>query len=581
LFKKHTFSHRHYLAIKLFLSVIFLSACHNDYSDDAEIDPVALEVSISSPLQPSELVSASYQYRDYGSPEGTSLYQWFLNDVGVSDQLSYLLPVDSEGKTLTFCVIPVPLHSPEKQGEQVCSSVVITGKYVAPYVEDLAIVGEITTGVELSGIYSFVDENNRQEGGSLLLWQVNNEDYSSEQSIILANDTEGNKLRFCVTPIAFSGENVQGEQVCTEENIIGAKAGEAPQVVNVNWDNFAKANTLLTLVYDYGDVDGDAEGISTYQWLLDGVEVSQLSQYTLPNDSSGKSLMLCVTPVALTGLPKVGEKVCQSKDVAGIFVTGELKLKETLLLDIKGYSVLGVTWVIQSPIFSPVRSTSETSFTIEGSYPEEEAYLLVAVDIELCITTEEEGEICLAISEFSTSDVIGGLPVELDTDNNVIKRVISPIDHVDLTIAGVTKRLHRPLTVTESILLNIQSNGAIPLHSSEEVDSGSGLAWGLYTWQNATDNCAARNMLLPVEGVNDTSDAFGLQQYYDLLASLYPQFPVAHVSSALGWSNSGTYHRTSSLNFGNYHYDYYMLLGSSSWIDDDTAEFASCIETLP
>jgi hypothetical protein len=88
-------------------------------------------------------------------------------------------------------------------------------------------------------------------------------------------------------------------------------------------------------------------------------------------------------------------------------------------------------------------------------------------------------------------------------------------------------------------------------------------------------------MSLPVEGVNDTSDAFGLQQYYDLLANLYPQFPVAHSSRALGWASSGTYSRTSSAFAVGVHRDFYLLLADLSWINDDVAEFSSCIETLP
>lgn len=167
--------------------------------------------------------------------------------------------------------------------------------------------------------------------------------YSVTQTVTLANIEEGKLLSFCVIPIAESGENMLGEQVCTPDILVAAKEGAAPVVANVGWNSFANPNAQLTLRYDYSDVDGDLEGESLYFWYLNNIEVSQSSQYNVPDDSAGKTLKVCITPVALTGLPKQGTEFCSSKEIAGIFVTGEFKLFETLSLDIKGYTVLGVT----------------------------------------------------------------------------------------------------------------------------------------------------------------------------------------------------------------------------------------------
>lgn len=561
--------------------MLFLSACHNDSDSITEIAPIALNVKINQPIQPGLQVTASYQYRDYGSAEGQSLYEWQLNNNLLATTLEFLLPSDSEGQTLMFCITPVPAADITKQGDKVCDSVTIEGEYTAPRAENVTISGEITTGVELSGSYDFIDEKGRAEGVSEFLWLLNAEPYAQTPMVVLAN-TEAEKLiSFCITPKAQSGENMTGEQVCTPELLVASKEGSAPIVENLAWDIFAKPNAQLTLIYNYSDADGDLEGESIYQWYLDGAEVGQSKQYNVPEDSAGKILKTCITPIALTGVPQQGNEFCFTKDIAGIFVTGELKLFETLSLEIKGYTVLGITWVIKHPDWAPVRSTSETSFTIIGESPTEEAFYLVAVDLELCMTSEEEGEMCLLVAEFPNEQVTGGLPTELDNNNNVIKRVISPVDYIDLTLSGVTKRLHRPLTVIESQLLNLASNGSIPLHSDFELEVAKSLSWALYTWQDATDFCVARNMVLPVEGVSDITDAFGLQQYYDFLVSQYPQFPTAHVSRLLGWANSGTYHRTSSLFDANRHRDYYLLLGDPSWIGDEIAEFASCLETLP
>ena len=586
--------------IVIFIQVILilsLTACHDHGKSDSpqiiedvvpddivppiidNIAPVANQVTIASLTQPNTVISASYTYFDEHDLEGTSLYSWLIDDIVSANSLSFILPSDSEGKDLTFCITPVAATGETTQGAEVCVELIITGKYTKPTIETLVLTNPITTGIQVSASYLFVDEKNRMEGNSLFSWKVNDSEFSTQTTITLPTTQQGNVLILCLTPIALSGENAIGDDTCSDEVTIAAKVGSVPSIDNLQWQTFAKAGNSLTASYDFVDDDGDIESNSTISWSIDNIEVSQMQDFTLPTDSTGKLLSLCVTPIAITGLPTTGTTLCTENDIADIVVTGELELYQTITLAIKGYSYNGVTWRILHPSYSPVRSTDNTSFTIAGFSSTEEANWLIGYDLEICIDTIEEGEICLLASEQATENISGGLPTELDTDNNITKRVIAPVSFIDLTISGVTKRLHRSFNVTESILANANRGGSVPLHDAQYIDVSTSIIWTLYNWPNAVDSCSNQSKTLPIEGETDSSEPFGLHQFYNQTAIDYSQYPGSYITRAMGWP--GIYYRSSSFQSAGNHYDYYLVTGNGSYIDDNTAEAAACMSTLP
>lgn len=447
-----------------------------------------------------------------------------------------------------------------------------------PTVESINITSPLTTGIDITASYTFVDDNNRVEGNSIYLWQVDAEDFSNELSINLPPWSEGKSLTFCVTPIAASGDNAQGEQFCSDSEVIGAKAGAAPSIENLSLVGFAKAGNELSYTYDFTDEDGDAEATSLVSWLVDDIEIATSTNATLPTDSKGKKLSLCVTPISTTGTPTQGEQSCIETDVADIVIAGELTLGKTITLDIKGYTYNGVTWRILDESYSEIRSTNDSAFVITGLTETESATFIVTNDIEVCIDTNEEGELCFSVAEQPNSLVTGGMPIELDENYNIIKRVISPINYIDLTIGDVTKRLHRPLTVTESILLNAMDSENNPLHTSVYNANSPKIDWALFDQATATSSCLGRGMVLPVQGFNDTSDPFGLQQFDAQIRVVYPQFSSSPVTRAMGWPD--VYVRSSSFRSTGTHYDFYLVTGSPDYIDDTVSEGVACLSTV-
>ncbi|MPY21254.1 hypothetical protein [Shewanella sp. YLB-07] len=543
--------------------------------------PEASGLTISSPLQPGQSVTASYLYSDAnGDIEASSLTQWLIDNLASGTGLSLTLPIDSEGKTLQLCVTPIAQTGSPKQGLQVCFSQNITGTYTAPTATILLISPTPVVGTLLTGSYLYNDANSRPEGASLLSWQVDGTEIATGSTVTLVVADEGKDISFCVTPLATYGQNATGDQVCTLAANINPKAGSAPSTTNLSWDTFVKPSTFLTVSYDFIDSDGDAEGVSLFSWKLDNVEVSQNISYTPLADSGGKSLSFCVTAVAVSGTPKIGSQACITTDIAAILLTGELKLNQTLTLDVKGYSETGVTWKSTNPADNAVRSTSNTSYTISRLPITQSAFRLVGYDVEVCVTTVEEGEICNLVSQYPVTSVTGGLPMTLDGSNQITSRAIASVDYIELTIATVTKRLHRPLSIIESVLLNA-AIPASPLHDGQDSEIGSNVLWGLYTWPNADALCTTRGMTLAVEGNTDVSNPFGLKQFYDAAEASYPEFASAHVGNALGWGVDNEYYWSSSDIGGGSHRDFYMVTGSPGSIADTTPEYAACLELVP
>ncbi|WP_175545895.1 hypothetical protein, partial [Moritella viscosa] len=100
------------------------------------------------------------------------------------------------------------------------------------------------------------------------------------------------------------------------------KAGDAPVASNINIDKLSPTvGELLTGTYDFTDIDGDLEGISTFKWYANNTEILGATglTYTLLNTEEGKTITFSVMPVASTGTPLTGtEQKSQETDRVGI-----------------------------------------------------------------------------------------------------------------------------------------------------------------------------------------------------------------------------------------------------------------------
>ncbi|MGD2160946.1 MAG: hypothetical protein PVG94_07190, partial [Gammaproteobacteria bacterium] len=161
--------------------------------------------------------------------------------------------------------------------------------------------GAAIVGDTLSGSYDYEDREGNDEGKSTFRWLRNGAPISGADSRIytLVAADSGQSITFEVTPVAELGGKT-GKAVTSSPIIVNS----APTASNITISGSpAFVGDTLTGNYAYTDVDGDAEGTSTYRWLRNGSPIPGATSpgYTLVAADSGQLITFEVTPVAVTG----------------------------------------------------------------------------------------------------------------------------------------------------------------------------------------------------------------------------------------------------------------------------------------
>jgi hypothetical protein len=109
----------------------------------------------------------------------------------------------------------------------------------------------------------------------------------------------GTTITFEVTPKALTG-TLTGTPVVSGGVLI---SNSAPTATALSISGTLLVGQVLTGHYTYGDVEGDAEGTSTFRWLRGGVAIDGATAltYTTVAADSGTTITFEVTPKALTG----------------------------------------------------------------------------------------------------------------------------------------------------------------------------------------------------------------------------------------------------------------------------------------
>jgi len=274
--------------------------------------PLASAVTISDinggqPLV-GDTLTASYVYSDVdGDAEGVSQFQWFRGTTAIAGatSLNYTITLSDANQTLIFQVIPVAVTG-TSPGIAATSSINVVNS--VPLASNVLITdingGQAVVGDVLSGSYTYSDVDGDAEGASQLQWfrgttPINGA--TTANYTVTSADTN-QTLYFEVIPIAVAGNN-PGLAVNASINIFNS----APVANNVSISDAnggsIDVNDVLTGTYTYNDADGDAEGVSTYQWYLNGVAIVGATNisYTVIASDAGQPISFEVTPVASTG----------------------------------------------------------------------------------------------------------------------------------------------------------------------------------------------------------------------------------------------------------------------------------------
>lgn len=466
----------------------------------------------------------NYSHSDPDS-EGTSLFTWYAGSSvipGASTKTLTLLPDQTEGKAVKFCVSPVTNESMPVRGDETCSVVtdaVLVKDGSAPIAENTAITGDAFVGASLTGGYDFTDADGDKQGASTLVWKRDGSAIAdaTSGSYLTVDADENKELTFCVTPIAATGNPTDGVEDCSEAKHITKKNEEAPVAADVTVivksGGMAEAGEVLVSGYTFQHADA-SEGASVGVWKLDGAaqpecDTARACEFPLTQANVGQTIGFCVTPKTALGTP--GLEVCSADvSVNGIKISGALEYDKQLTAVVYGYTGDVNTkgnWLVDvsnqdgpDGNLAPTSQGTGTAYTIgtratvtvdgngngiiddydwkDAGNSTLNAGSFVGKDIQFCLTTT--GDVKKCVSAADSADVTGGMFVTVD---NKVKRVIEPVRELVVNSdGGEGHTYHRPLTVTEAKLKEGAGFGAnIPDNSAVYIANGvNGINWALF-----------------------------------------------------------------------------------------------------
>ncbi|MBK9240489.1 MAG: Ig-like domain-containing protein [Acidobacteria bacterium] len=297
--------------------------------------PTATGVGITGTLTVGQVLTGQYTYGDVDSDaEGTSTFRWLRNGstvVGTSS--TYTLVAGDAGQTITFEVTPVAATGTSPGAPATSSGATILNS--APTATGVSITGTLTVGQVLTGQYTYGDVDADLEGASAFRWLRNGTTVvGTGGTYTLVAADAGQTITFEVTPVAATGTSPGAPATSSGATILNS----APTATSVSITGTLTVGQVLTGAYSYGDVDGDAEGVSTFRWLRNGTTVvGTNATYTLVAADSGQTITFEVTPVAATGTSpgapatSSGVTILNSAPTAtGVSITGTLTVGQVL-----------------------------------------------------------------------------------------------------------------------------------------------------------------------------------------------------------------------------------------------------------
>jgi hypothetical protein len=262
--------------------------------------PTATAVTITGTLRVGELLTGGYTFVDLDNDaQGDSTFRWLRGGVAIdgATAITYTTVAGDSGQVLTFEVTPIsatgitPGNAATSAGATILNS--------APTASAVSISGTLRVGQVLIGAYTFADLDNDAQATSTFRWLRAGVPINSATAITyttVAADS-GQILTFEVTPQAATGI-ATGTPATSAGVTIQNSAPTASAVVTT------QAGFVLTGAYTFADLDGDAEGTSTFRWLRGGVAIpgATAHSYTLVGADLGATITFEVTPIAATGV---------------------------------------------------------------------------------------------------------------------------------------------------------------------------------------------------------------------------------------------------------------------------------------
>ncbi|MDX7900525.1 hypothetical protein [Aeromonas media] len=281
--------------------------------------PQALDVSTYSALLDIPTVFLTGRYADVeGDAPDKPLYRWLRDGVAIPGEthaslgLSLAEFTGASATNIQGCVTPRALTG-ELVGSEVCTAFVPQTQAPgseAPSADVSASSDQPFNPTRVTASYTYFSPTGTPEGSSRFVWlqrdtagmiQVLKQcapDAACEMPVTSAMD--GYELGAAVEPADSNGAYGHGDIAWLKLNYNTAPAFTSLKV----YGGVSGTQAKLFAVAQYEDADGDVQGISRYQWQLEGVDIAGATNAVLdvkPN-MVGKTLTVKATPVAISGI---------------------------------------------------------------------------------------------------------------------------------------------------------------------------------------------------------------------------------------------------------------------------------------
>ncbi len=183
----------------------------------------------------------------------------------------------------------------------------------APEAKNVTITGSMNIGNTITGSYTYEDLESDPEGDSEFAW-YRASDAAGSGSIKIAGETSisytlkeidaAKYIAFEVKPVAQQGEK-EGVPVKSGYRKV---ENTPPTASNVEISGTMEVCKMLTVTFDYSDLEGDPQGNPIIKWFraddnsgTNEQEIHNGSSYTLVLDDEDKYIRVELTPVATSG----------------------------------------------------------------------------------------------------------------------------------------------------------------------------------------------------------------------------------------------------------------------------------------
>ncbi|MUJ20490.1 Ig-like domain-containing protein [Aliivibrio fischeri] len=280
--------------------------------------PHVEDIRIKGEVKEGEVLEVNYKFvdpEDLESPNGSEV-SWLADDKVVQTGTTVQLSKEMASRSLRVSVKPVAATGHQK--DSALPVLAYVGSFSTSYpdnedqpplVTDIKVIGSLVEGQLVDVQYTFIDTDKDMEGRTNITWLLDDVVVSTNPNYLIPFGSKGKKLSVVVKPMSVTGIHFD-KGMPVKHNVGTIKTviiDNSPVISDVSVAGEISEGNVVFASYSYKDIDGDSEGDTLIEWLIDGKVYSRGQVFAIPSGSLSKYLQLKIIPKSLTGSNNLGQ----------------------------------------------------------------------------------------------------------------------------------------------------------------------------------------------------------------------------------------------------------------------------------